>query len=105
MHVALDVAAGKRIEGLTWAVVADINAKHAHEHAGVSKQEALALLRTNARAAADAVRKLSDGELDRAVPVSLNGDALLTAQFIIEDHPLRHSWHHLAKIKAALQGA
>ena len=27
----------------------------------------------------------------------------LTAQFLIEDHALRHSWHHLAKIKAVLQ--
>ena len=28
--------------------------------------------------------------------------APLTSQFVIEDHALRHSWHHLAKIKAAL---
>jgi len=26
----------------------------------------------------------------------------MTAQFVIEDHALRHSWHHLAKIKKAL---
>jgi len=26
----------------------------------------------------------------------------VTAQFVIEDHAVRHSWHHLAKIKRAL---
>jgi hypothetical protein len=45
---------------------------------------------------------LADEVLDRAAPVSLNGDAPLTAQFFIEDHALRHSWHHLAKIRGAL---
>jgi len=28
----------------------------------------------------------------------------MTAQFVIEDHALRHSWHHLAKIRAAFSG-
>ena len=26
----------------------------------------------------------------------------VTAQFVIEDHALRHSWHHLARIRSAL---
>jgi hypothetical protein len=34
--------------------------------------------------------------------VSLNADAPLTTQFFIEDHALRHSFHHLARIRAAL---
>ena len=46
---------------------------------------------------------LSDEQLDRCAPVSLNAGAPLTTQYIIEDHALRHSWHHLAKIKAALK--
>ena len=83
-------------------VVADMNAKHAHEHAAVGKQDTIELLRRNSHAAAEAVRAFSDEQLDRAAPVSLNADAPLTTQFLIEDHALRHSWHHLAKIKAAL---
>jgi hypothetical protein len=102
IHVATEVAAGKPIVGVTWAVVADINAKHAQEHATASKQETIELLRENSRAAADAVRAFTDEQLDRAAPVSLNGDAPLTAQFLIEDHALRHAWHHLAKISAKL---
>ena len=45
---------------------------------------------------------LSDDELDRAAPVSLNSDAPLTCQFMLEDHAVRHSYHHLARIRAAL---
>lgn len=102
INLANELAAGKSVEGLTWAHVAEINAKHAKEHASVGKRETLELLRTNSRAAADAVRGLSDAQLDSAAPLSLNGGAPLTAQFAIEDHALRHAWHHLAKIKATL---
>jgi len=48
------------------------------------------------------VRGLTDDELDQAAPFSLSFGAPMTAQFVIEDHALRHSWHHLAKIKKAL---
>ena len=89
---------------MTWDIVAGINEKHAREHAAVGRDEAVALLRQNSRAAAEAVRALTDEQLDRAAPVSLNGDAPLTTQFFIEDHALRHSWHHLATIKRAVQG-
>src|SRR5262245_47369704 len=102
IELASVLAGGKPIEGVTWAAVADINAKHAKEHAAVTKQQALELLRANSRAAAAAVRAFSDEQLDRASPVSLNADAPLTTQFFIEDHALRHSWHHLGKIKAVL---
>jgi hypothetical protein len=37
--------------------------------------------------------------------VSLNADAPLTCQFFLEDHAVRHSYHHLAKIRAALASA
>jgi hypothetical protein len=88
---------------LTWDDVAEMNAKHALENDGVSRRETLALLRSNSYDAAEAVRKFTDDQLDHAEAFSLNGGAPLTAQFVIEDHALRHSWHHLAKIKASLQ--
>jgi len=102
IQLASTLAEGKPIVGVTWQAVAEMNAGHAKDHASVGKPEALELLRTNSKAAADAVRALSDEALDRAAPVSLNADAPLTAQFFIEDHALRHSFHHLAKIRAAL---
>jgi hypothetical protein len=38
----------------------------------------------------------------RAAPFSLAFGAPVTAQFVVEDHALRQSWHHLARIRAAL---
>jgi len=102
IDLAQTLASGKPIAGVTWAVVDQINAEHAKQHAGVNKAEALDLLQRNSRNASAAVRALSDAALDQAAPVSLNADAPLTCQFFIEDHALRHSFHHLAKIKAAL---
>ena len=102
VDLARTVGSGKAITGLTWADVAKLNAGHAHDHAAVGKQETVDLLRKNARAAADAVRAFTDQELDRAAPQSLEADAPLTAQFFIEDHPVRHAFHHLAVIRAAL---
>ncbi len=102
VQLAQQIASGAAITGVTLDLIADMNAKHAREHTAVDKTEALDLLRRNSRAAAEAVRAFTDEQLDRAVPVSLNGDAPLTAQFFIEDHALRHSFHHLAKIRAAL---
>jgi len=60
-------------------------------------------LRKNSREAAAKVRALTDEELDRAAPFSLSYGAPVTAQFVIEDHALRHSWHHLAKIRQSLK--
>ena len=37
-----------------------------------------------------------------AAPISLYGNAPLTCQFVLEDHAVRHSYHHLARIRAAL---
>lgn len=102
IQLAQGLAAGKPIAGVAWSDVHAINARHAAEHAAVTKQEALDLLDQNSRAAAAAIRALGDEELDRAATVSLNADAPLTCQFFLEDHAVRHSYHHLAKIRAAL---
>jgi len=96
------IASGHAVTDVTWEVVAELNAKHAKEHAGVTKAAALELLRRNSREAADAVRAFSDEELDQAAPFSLSFGAPVTAQFVIEDHALRHSWHHLARIRMVL---
>ena len=41
-------------------------------------------------------------QLNRAAPFSRSFGAAVTAQFVIEDHALRHGWHHLARIRTAL---
>lgn len=103
VDLARTVASGKAVTDLTWEVVAELNAKHARDQAQVTKATALDLLRRNSRDAAAAVRRFfTDDDLDRAAPFSLSFGAPVTAQFVIEDHALRHSWHHLARICTAL---
>jgi hypothetical protein len=102
IDVVRAVASGKAVTDVTWDAVAGINAKHATDQADVTKAAALELLRKNSREAAAAVRALTDDELDQAAPFSLSYGAPMTSQFVIEDHPLRHPWHHLARIRTAL---
>ena len=101
IDLARSIASGTAVTEVTWQVVAELNAGHAREHATVTKAEALGLLRQNSRQAADAVRAFSDEQLETAAPFSLSFGAPVTAQFVIEDHALRHSWHHLARIRTA----
>ena len=105
IQLAQTIATGNPVTGVTMDAVNEMNAGHARENDGVTKEAALDLLRQNSTAAAAAIRALSDEELDRAAPVSLYSDALLTCQFVLEDHAVRHSCHHLAKIRGALTPA
>jgi hypothetical protein len=102
IQLARVLAAGNPIEGVTSADVDRINTQHAADFADTAREAAIDLLRRNSAAAAAAIRALSDEELDRAAPVSLYGDAPLTCQFFLEDHAMRHSYHHLAKIRRAI---
>lgn len=103
IQLAQVLAGGKPVTGVTWDDVHAMNAGHAKEHDAVTKEAALDLLQRNSTAAAAAIRALSDEELDQAAPLSLNSDAPLTCQFMLEDHAVRHSYHHLAGIRAALK--
>src|SRR3989442_639792 len=74
IDLARTIAGGKAVTHVTWEIVAELNARHAHDQAGVTKAATLELLRQNSREAAEAV----------------------------QDHALRHSWHHLARIRTVL---
>jgi hypothetical protein len=102
IHLACLLAAGRPAAGVTWDTIDTMNRDHARDNDGAEKEATLALLAANSAAAAAAIRAFSDKELDRAAPVSLNSDAPLTCQFMLEDHAIRHSYHHLARIRAAL---
>ncbi len=102
IQLAQTVAGGRPVEGVTVDDVHEMNAAHANEHDTATKEAALDLLRRNSAAAASAIRALGDEELDRVAPVSLYSDAPLTCQFVPEDHADRHSYHHLARLRGAL---
>jgi len=103
IQLARVLASGAPVTGVTMADVHMLNASHAAEHDGVTKEQTLELLERNSAEAARAIRALSDRELDNAAPLSLNADAPLTCQFMLEDHAVRHSYHHLARIREALK--
>jgi hypothetical protein len=103
VQLAQAVAAGNPVVGLTMETINNMNAEHAGKNDDVTREATLELLRRNSSDAATAIRDLTDEDLDQAVPVSLYGDATLTCQFVLEDHAVRHSYHHLARIRAALK--
>jgi hypothetical protein len=103
IRLAHTVARGEPIEGITSDTVDQMNAEHAKTNEHVTKEEALELLKRNSASAAAAIRALDNEYLDQAAPVSLYSDAPVTCQFILEDHAVRHSYHHLARLQTAVQ--
>jgi DinB superfamily len=102
IRLAQSVAKGDPVVGVDMDGIHKMNAGHAVENNAVTKEETIKLLNQNSADAAAAIRALTDEKLDTTVPVSLYADAPLTCQFVLEDHAVRHSYHHLAKIRAAL---
>jgi len=103
IQLAQMLSQGNPVTGVTAKAIDEMNAGHAKEFDGVTKEAALDLLQRNSAAAAAAIRALSDEAIDGAAPVSLYADAPLTCPFMLEDHTVRHSYHHLALLRAALR--
>ena len=103
IKLAQTLARGEAVTGVTWEGVHAMNAAHAEEHDAVTKEETLELLERNSAAAAAAIRALSDEELSRYAPISMYAGTPLTCQFMLEDHAVRHAWHHLAAIRRVLK--
>lgn len=103
MQLSQGIAAGTPMTGVIWDVVHGINASHARDFDAVTKPEALSLLARNSAEAAAGIRAFTDAQLDTAATLSFYEDAPLTCQFWLEDHPVRHSYHHLALIRAFLK--
>lgn len=102
IQLAQTLAAGKPVTGVTMDDIHAMNAAHARENASITKAAAIEHLRRTSAAAAAAIRALSDEELDRAAEASLYANAPITCQFMLEDHAVRHSYHHLARIRKTL---
>ena len=99
------MASGKPIAGVSMDMVDQMNAEHAAAESDCTREDTLELLLRNSASAAEAIRSLSDEQLDAAVTVSLHADVPLTTQYLIEEHPISHSFRHLQSIRAALNGA
>ena len=103
IQLAQTLASGAPVAGVTMADVHAMNANHAKEHEAVTKASAIDLLQRHSAAASAAILALTDQQLDNAAPASLYDGAPITCQFMLEDHAVRHSYHHLAGIRAALK--
>lgn len=94
-------AAGKgEMPGITVDMLHEMNADHARQFAGCSKEETLAALRESTRPAAAVVRGLSDAELQRTATLPLGME--MTAEQIIENVLIGHLQQHGASIAAAV---
>lgn len=105
LHIELArmVTEGRPVTGVTPEHIDLMNAMHARDNDDAMMEATLVLLRCNSIDAEAAIRVMSDEDLDQAAPVSLHGGAPLTCQFVLEAHAVRHSYHHLSRIRAALR--
>jgi DinB family protein len=103
IQLAQALGKGQPIVGVTMEAIHEMNANHAKEHDGVTRDAAIDLLRRHSADAAAAIRALTDQELDSAAPASLYADAPITCQFMLEDHAVRHSYHHLFRLRLAVK--
>ena len=92
------IANGEPLPPLTMEMVDQANAQFAAENADRTKDEALALLRSNGEAAANLVRGLSDEQLDRGATMF---GAPWTTQSLIEAFLIGHPIGHNASIQAS----
>jgi choline dehydrogenase-like flavoprotein len=97
------IASGQSIPNFTMAMLDEMNAKHAREHAGCTKAETLALHEKGAAAAAAAVRALSDAQLDQSGTV-ITGVPPMTTQQVIEGILINHITDHLGSIRKTVGG-
>jgi DinB superfamily len=95
------VSAGQSMPSFTMAMLDEMNATHAREHANCTRAETLALHKKNAAAAASLVRGLSDAELDKSGTVLTGMPAMTTTQ-IVEGILINHVNEHLASIRATV---
>jgi hypothetical protein len=103
IQLAQLLAGGQPVTGVTPSDIDAMNAAHAKEYDAVTREAAIEVLHRNSAAAAAAIRALTDADLDRAAKASLYSDAPITCQFMLEDHAVRHSYHHVFRIRRTLE--
>jgi uncharacterized protein (TIGR03083 family) len=92
------VASGQAQGGLTMALIDEMNARHAQEHADCTRAETIALFRRSATTAAAVVRGLKDDQLARSAAVFADAPPM-TAEQIITGGLLTHVDEHAGSIR------
>ena len=97
-HMVRAVAAGQSPGSFTSAMIDEMNARHAEEHAHCTRAETVALLATGAVVAAAAIRALSDEQLARSGTV-LTDVPPMTVEQLINGGLIDHVDEHFGSIR------
>lgn len=95
------VAIGLPMPSVTGAMVDQMNARHATQHAACTKEETLDLLRKNGAAAAAILRILTDAQLDTQAPHPFRGGEPWRAEDLVQDVLVDHVRQHGDSIRGA----
>ncbi len=99
-HLASAIASGRAPDHFTTAMLDEMNARRAREHAGCPRGETIALLRTAASAASTVIRGLTDDQLARSGAVFADLPPM-TAERLIVRGLIVHIDEHIGNIRKA----
>jgi DinB superfamily len=92
------LASGQSVPNFTTAMLDQMNAQHAKEHAACTRTETLALFRKGAAAAAPVVRGLSDEELAKSGTVFADAPPMTVEQLVLLGL-INHTDEHMGSIR------
>jgi DinB family protein len=92
------IVSGQSLGTFTRAMLDEMNARHAQEHANCTKAETIALLKRGAATAAAVVRGLSDDQLARSATVFTDAPPM-TAEQLITGGLITHLDAHFGSIR------
>jgi hypothetical protein len=102
LSVLEPLAAGTPLPAMTLTDIHAENARDAIEHAQITREAVIELLRANGAAVVRAIRALSDEQIDRELPFPAFGGAPISAARWIDPICFGHMNGHFASIQAAL---
>jgi len=102
MTVFSQIAGGHQPETISRADLAEVNARDATAWADIPKDDTLALLRSNAAAAASEVRELTDEQLARSGKYIVELPENWTVEQWLERVLIGHVYGHLESIRAVV---
>jgi hypothetical protein len=102
--IVATIAAGQAPGPLTRAMLDELNARHAREHAGCTRAETIALLRRGATTALAVVRGLTDEQLARRASVFSEAPPMSAEQMIV-GALVQHIDEHVGSIRRTVGDA
>jgi hypothetical protein len=99
--IATALAAGQSMGNFNRAMLDELNARHAKEHADTTKADTLVLYRKGVATAAATIRGMSDEQLDRSGTVFVDAPPMTVEQFLT-GALIKHIDEHAGSIRKTL---